>query len=183
MNRYSMDEKYKHLAEIIKKRRSIRTFLQKKVEKEKITKIIHSARYAPSAGNLQPLEIIIVDDPLIKQEIFYAALQQESIQSAPVVLVICGDVDRTASKYGKRGRELYVIQDIATATQNILLTATSLGLGTVWVGAFDEDKIRRILQLPKNVRPFAIIPIGYYEKEPEVPYKRSIEEIIHYNTW
>ena len=145
--------------------------------------MIDAARYAPSAGNLQPLEVIVIDKEELKKKIFDAALKQESILSAPVVLIMCADVKRTSIKYGERGKYLYCIQDVAAATQNLLLMATALDLGTVWVGAFNEEQIKKALNLPNNIKPLAIIPIGYYDNHPQTPYKREIAEIMHFNGW
>ncbi|GIU69587.1 MAG: NADH dehydrogenase [Candidatus Woesearchaeota archaeon] len=128
--------------EAINQRRSIRKYLDKPVEFEKITTIIDSARKAPSAGNLQDWSFIIVTDKnLIKQVASYA-LEQYWIATAPALIVVCGLPEKHEMYYGLRGKRLYNIQDCAAAIENILLSATDLGLGTCWVGAFEEEKIR-----------------------------------------
>ncbi len=171
------------LLDIIKNRRSIRKFTDQAISDNTINLLIEAARWAPSAGNRQSLDIIIVRDRTIKKELSEAALNQESLVSAPLLFVMCANVPRTSSKYGERGERLYVIQDVAAATQNLLLLAHSLGLGTVWVGAFDDDKVSKILKLPGYVRPQVIIPVGYYEKHPNPRSKLNLEEIISYEYW
>jgi len=148
--------------QVFKKRHSVRNFDSKKdVSNDLIEKIIEAAKTAPSAGGLYPTDFIIVRDQKTKEQIAKAALRQDFVAQAPVVIVVVSDVEKTASYYGERGRNLYVIQDAAAATENLILAATALGLGTCWVGAFDEEEIRKILKLKRDFRPLAIIPVGY----------------------
>jgi nitroreductase len=97
------------------------------------------------------------------------------IKEAPVVIVVCSDLDRIKLRYGERGEKLYSIQDTAASIMIILLAAQALGLGTCWVGAFDEERIKEILELPRNLRPLAIIPVGYpkerIEKSERIPFE------------
>jgi nitroreductase len=148
--------------QVFKKRHSVRNFDSRKdVSNDLIEKIIEAAKTAPSAGGLYPTDFIIVRDQKTKEQIAKAALRQDFVAQAPVVIVVVSDVEKTASYYGERGRNLYVIQDAAAATENLILAATALGLGTCWVGAFDEEEIRKILKLKRDFRPLAIIPVGY----------------------
>ncbi|MHA2496374.1 MAG: nitroreductase family protein, partial [Candidatus Hodarchaeales archaeon] len=114
---------------LIRKRRSIRHFKGDEIPKEDVEKLLEAARWAPSAGNRQPVEIIIIESPSQKEQLAEAALQQRFIEAAPVVFAFCADLDRSSARYGTRGSSLYAIQDAAAATQNVLLTATALGLG------------------------------------------------------
>lgn len=164
--------------EAIKKRRSIRKFdPTKKVTDEKIERLLEAARWAPSAGNLQSWFFFVVSDQKLKQQLVEAALGESFIAEAPVVFISCADLQRSASRYGRRGEALYAIQDATIATQNIWLAATEMGLGMVWIGAFDEDEISRVLELPTHLRPIAILPIGYPAESPSPPTRRSIKEI------
>lgn len=165
--------------EAIKGRRSIREFTKQDVPKDSVEKIIDAARMAPSAGNIQPWEFVVVRDSQTKRKIAEAALDQMFIATAPVVIIVCAHLRRSAQGYGSRGEKLYVIQDTAAATENILLVAYVLGLGTCWIGAFEEDKVKEILELPLEVRPVAIIPIGYPAEKLSPPPRRSLDEIIH----
>jgi nitroreductase len=164
----------------IKGRRSIRAFKSKEVLLEAVEKLIEAAMWAPSAGNIQPWEFIIVRKPEIKQKLVEAALNQEYIAEAPVVIVVCANESRSSARYGVRGKTLYCIQDTAAAIQNIHLAAYSFGLGSCWIGAFDEEEAREILKIPEGVRPVAIIPVGYAAKSPSPRQKRAMREIVHY---
>ena len=166
--------------EAIKGRRSIRAFKSEDVPPEIVEKLIDAARWAPSAGNIQPWEFIIVRNPEIKRNLAKAALNQSFIEEAPVVIVVCADEIRSSQGYGVRGKTLYCIQDTAAAAQNIHLAAYSLGLGTCWVGAFNEEEAREILEIPQGVRPVAIIPVGYPAEKPSARNRRPLNQIIHY---
>jgi nitroreductase len=169
--------------EAIKKRRSIRAYTSEEVSEEEVEKLIEAARLAPSAGNIQPWEFVIVRNTEIKRKLSDAALHQTFIEEAPVVIVVCTDIARSSSGYGDRGANLYCLQDTAAATENMLLTAQALGLATCWVGAFHEEEVARVVNTPRNVRPVAIIPVGHPAEKPSVPPKRSMREIVHHETF
>jgi nitroreductase len=169
--------------EAIKGRRSIRAFIGKGVKQKIVEKLIDAARWAPSAGNIQPWEFIIVQKPEIKRRLAEAALDQTFIEEAPVVIAVCAHENRSSEGYGIRGKTLYCIQDTAAAIQNIHLAAYSLGLGTCWVGAFREEEAREILETPLGVRPIAIIPVGCPAESPPPPSRRPLRQIIHYETF
>lgn len=164
--------------EAIKKRRSIRRFdPNKKVTEEQVEKLLEAARWAPSAGNLQSWFFVVVRDQKVKEQLVKAALGQDFIAEAPIVIVSCADLEKSSSRYGNRGTALYAIQDVTIATQNLWLVATEMELGGVWVGALDEDKVSQILDLPSHLRPIAILPIGYPAESSSPPPRRPIEEI------
>jgi len=169
--------------EAIKTRRSIRAFTNQEVSEEEVRRLIEAARHAPSAGNIQPWEFIIVRDPQRKRMLAAAALNETFIEEAPVVIVVCADEIQSDGGYGARGVTLYCLQDTAAATQNILLAACALGLGTCWVGAFYEEEVRKVLNVPRGVRPVAIVPVGHPAEKPGPRQKRPITEIIHYETF
>jgi len=168
------------LSEVIKGRRSIRAFKQQDVPEEAVEKLIDAARHAPSAGNIQPWEFVIARKPDTKKKLAQAA-HQAFVEEAPVVIVVCADEKRSSRGYGKRGEKLYCIQDTAAATQNILLTAYSLGLGTCWVGAFNEKEAKKVLRTPSGMRPVAMIPVGYPNKTPSERDRRPLSQIIHHD--
>ncbi|MEM2105280.1 MAG: nitroreductase family protein [Candidatus Bathyarchaeia archaeon] len=169
--------------EAIKGRRSIRAFESRNVPDELVEKLIDAARWAPSAGNIQPWEFVVVRKPEIKKMLAEAALNQSFIEEAPVVIVVCANENRSMHGYGVRGKTLYCIQDTAAAIQNIHLTAYSLGLGTCWVGAFKEEKAKEILKAPQGIRPVAIIPVGYPAETPPPRNRRPTSQIVHYETF
>jgi len=171
------------LFEAIKGRRSVRVFTREEVTKEEVEKLIDAARWAPSAGNIQPWEFIVVRKPEIKRRLSIAALRQTFIEEAPVVIVVCANQIRSGRGYGARGVNLYCLQDTAAATQNIHLAAYALGLATCWVGAFKEGEAKKTLNLPEGVRPVAIIPVGHPARKSIVRSRRPLSEIIHYETY
>ena len=171
------------VSEAIKERRSIRSFTTENISDTDVKQLIQAARWAPSAGNTQPLELVVVRDPEIKRRLSVAALKQTFIQKAPVVFVVCADVNRSKKGYGSRGEQLYSIQDTAAATENILLAAHELGFGTCWIGAFNKKDVAKVINAPKNVKPLAIVPVGYPAEKPYVPKRRIADEFVHYETF
>jgi nitroreductase len=169
--------------EAIKERRSIRSFTDENVSEETVEQLIEAARWAPSAGNIQPLELVVVRNIEVKRKLTAAALNQQLIQKASVVFVVCTDMVRSRMGYGSRGEKLYSIQDTAAATENILLVAQELGLATCWIGAFHEKEVAEAINAPKNTKPVAIIPVGYPAVRPPAPEKRAVNEIVHYETF
>jgi len=169
--------------EAIKGRRSIRAYKNEEVPAQIVQKLIEAACWAPSAGNIQPWEFIIVRKREIKRRLAEAALGQTFIEEAPVVIVVCANENRIVQRYGIRGKELYCVQDTAAAVQNIHLAAYSLGLGTCWVGAFDEEEARKILETPREIRPVAVVPVGHPAESPTAPNRRPQNEIVHYETF
>lgn len=170
------------LTEAIKKRRSVRRFKSDPVDDKIIQRIIELGNMAPSAGNLQPRDFIIVTNKDQRFALAQAALNQTFIYDAPVVVTVCVNYDRAAS-YGSRGRDLYCIQDSAAAVENMLLAAVDFGLASCWVGAFNEKKVSQVLDLPSQVRPVALLPIGYPLEEIKSSYRINLDELIHRNRW
>ncbi len=169
----------KDVFEAIKERRSIRAFKPDALPQATVTRLVEAACYAPSAGNIQPWQFYIVTNQSKREGLMKAAMDQGFVAQAPVVIVVCAQPDLAAAKYGSRGSSLYSIQDTAAAVQNILLGAYALGLGTCWVGAFDEKEVAQVLGLPDAHRAVALIPVGYPAREGLSRPKRSVEEIVH----
>ena len=162
----------------IKKRRSIRKYLDVPVEWYKVTKILEAGKQAPSSGNLQNWRFIIVTDKKMRRKLAEASLQQYWMESAPVHIVVCSQLTIAKQFYGLRGERFYTIQNCAAAIQNMLLAAHSLGLGSCWVGAFDEGKLKTLLDIPEDVRPEAIITIGYPDENPEEPEEYELYDVV-----
>ena len=171
------------LIEALKTRRSIRRFKSDPVSDKMLWEILEMANAAPSAGNLQAREFILVRDPTVKDELAASAFGQSFIAQAPVVLVVCGNLNRSGSGYGDRGRDLYSIQDADAAVMHILLTAHAKGLGTCWVGAFDDERVSSVLNLPQYIRPIAIIPLGYPASKPCTTSRIDIKKLVHFDKW
>jgi nitroreductase len=169
------------LLEAIRGRRSVRAFKQQDVLDETVEKLINAGILAPSAGNIQPWEFIIVRKMEVKRKLARAALNQAFIEEAPVVIVVCANEMRCSMGYGFRGKTLYCLQDTAAATQNILLTAYSLGLGACWIGAFNEEVAKQAVNAPEGIRPVVIVPVGYPDETPSHRRIRPFSHIIHYD--
>ena len=167
------------LLEAITKRRSIRKFKDKIPDDELIEKIVEAGIWAPSAGDLQSWDAVIVKDQNTKVKIGIAAYVQEFVAKAPVLIVVCANEASAGARYGERGRNLYCIQDASCAALNMMLRAYDLGLGSAWVGAFKEEDIAAELNLPAHVRPVALIPLGYPDEEPKAPPRRRVEQVIN----
>lgn len=167
------------LLEIIKNRRSIREFQKKEIPEEIVEKLIEALIWAPSAGNLQSRKFYFIFNQKIKEELVKAALGQDFIAQAPLVIIGCTD-DRIFSQYGERGKSLYSICDVSASIQNLVLLAHAKGLGTCWIGSFDEGEVSKILSLPENLRTIVILPIGYSAEKPEAPPRISRKEAIKF---
>jgi len=165
--------------EAIARRRSVRQFAaEKPVDEEAVRRILEAGIAAPSAGNGQSWRFVVVRDPEVKHRLAYEAGHQRFIDQAPVAIVVCADLDAAEKGYGERGRETYALQDTAAAIENMLLAICDMGLGSCWVGAFSEAVASEILGLAGNVRPLAILPVGFpAEPSLRVPPRRRVEEV------
>ncbi len=170
--------------DIIKRRKMIRQYIQDKpIPQEIVDKLIANAHRAPSAGHTQVQEFIIVQDPVIKEKLGEAALNQEQVYDAPLLIVVCANTSRSVNRYGKRGREFYSIIDGAFASMLILLTAVNEGIGACFVGAFQDDKVSEILELPKYVKPIGIIALGFPAEDPGKFKRIDISKLVHYEKY
>lgn len=169
-----------NVLEAINARASIRKFKTDAVASEDIDKLLNAALRAPSAGNLQPWFFYVITSDNLKEALAGAAFGQKFISYAPVVVVACVEPEVSARIYGDRGRFLYSLQDIAAAIENIMLAAVSLGLGSCWVGAFDEIKVAQLLNINVDRRPVALIPIGYPEKVSGTTPRKPLSQVVKY---
>lgn len=161
----------------VKERRSIRDFQKKDIPDALLERLAEALIWAPSAGNLQARKFYFVRQPNTKKKIAAAALNQSFIAEAPLVIVGCSD-SRISDKYGERGVYLYSVQDVALSIMGMMLLAHENGLGSCWVGAFNEADIRKILDMPNHLRPVAIVPVGYPSKIPYPPPRVSIKDAV-----
>lgn len=166
-----------NVLEAVRKRRSIRSFLDRDVPEEVTDALIDSLIWAPSAGNLQSRRFYIVKDEKLKKKLAAAALNQTFIREAPLVVVCCTD-SRIGRSYGQRGTELYTIQDVAASIMCMMLTAEEKGIGTCWVGAFREEEVSRVLDLPAHHRPVALVPVGYPSRIPKPTSRLPSEDVV-----
>jgi len=148
----------------IKKRRSVRSFLDKGIEESKISKILEAGSLAPSSGNVQNWEFIVVKND--KEEIAEAC-RQDFILEAAVLIIVCNTKNKIEILFGDKGKEFYGIQNCAMAIENMLLGATALGLGSCFVAVFDEERIKRTLSIPGDVSVDGVIVLGYAKGKSE----------------
>jgi nitroreductase len=165
--------------QIIEARHAARSFKATPVEEQKIRRILEAANRAPSAGNLQGYEMYLVRKLEQRQSLVKAAGDQEFLAEAPLVLIFCSNPALSAEQYKKRGIELYSVQDATIACTFAMLAAANLGLSTVWVGAFDENAVRKAAGISEQLRPVALLPIGYAAHAPRVTTRRELSDIVH----
>ena len=163
----------------ISNRRSVRKYQAKEVEEHKIERILEAGRLSPSAGNRQEWKFVVVKDKAIKQQLVVAARGQSSVEEAPVVLVGCA-VD--ASAIMPCGQYTYTV-DLSIAFAYMILEAEELGLGTCWLGAFDEDVVKKALDIPEEVRVVAMTPLGYPAESPSARPRKTMKEIVCYEKY
>jgi nitroreductase len=164
--------------DLVSSRHSVRAFKEQKMSDDTIKKILAAATKASSAGNLQSYQIFIIAKKEDKKRLAAAAHAQNFIENASVVFVFCADPVTSAREYGKRGEDLYCIQDATIACSYAQLAAHSLGFSSVWVGSFDEDKVAKILKLPSGLRAIAMLVVGMPAEKPEITPRRPLSEII-----
>lgn len=164
----------------IKTRKSVRKYLSMPVEKEKLTAILEAGRLAPSASNRQEWRFVVVGDDATKRKLAEAANNQTFVGEAAVVIAACAETDGHVMSCGQA---CYPI-DVAIALDHVTLAAEELGLGTCWIGAFNESRVKQILSIPAQVRVVALMPLGY-PSDPSVAKKNRLpfNKIVKYEHW
>jgi nitroreductase len=156
------------ILDAVKERRSVRDFLPGAIPTALIETLKEALIWAPSAGNLQARKFYFLFSKKIKEKLAAVAF---------LVIVACTD-STISAHYGERGVHLYTIQDVAVSLMGMMLVAHEAGLGSVWVGAFHEEEVSHILHLPRNLRPVAIVPVGYPASIPVAPQRVSKDYAI-----
>jgi nitroreductase len=169
--------------EAISARQSIRAYQATDVEYIKLERILTAANTAPSAGNLQAYQIIVVQHAATRSSLAAAAHGQGFLARAPVVLAFLTDPARSATRYAARGERLFCIQDATIAACHAQLAATALGLGSCWVGAFDDRRIAQILGVPAQLHPVCLLAIGYATERPAYTSRRDLTDLVHEETF
>ena len=162
--------------EAIKSRYSVRAYKNEPVPEEKLHKILDAARLAPSARNRQEWKFIVVRDKVTRRKLAEAASHQMFIAEAPVVIVACA----TEHSHIMRCDVPAYAVDLAIAVDHMTLVATEEGLGTCWIGAFNQDEVRKILDIPDTCKVVALLPLGYPADIPPMKFRKSLEEIVCY---
>lgn len=166
--------------EIIKARKSVRSFQKKDVPEEVIARLLEAARLAPSASNRQEWRFVVVRDAAARKALADASCKQRFVAEAPILLVCCAETDDHVMACG----QLCYPIDVAIAIDHITLCAVAEGLGTCWIGAFYEDPVKKILRIPPHIRVVELLPIGY-PKDPSPVTKRRLplKDIVKYERW
>ncbi len=165
----------------IQTRRSVRSFKKKKPDWRNIIEAIHSAQYAPMAGGNFSLRILIIDDST-KIEKIADFSEQKFIEEAKYLAIFISDPKVTKIPYGERG-ETYLKQQAGAAMQNFNLHLTDIGLSTCWIGHFNEEEIKRLLKIPKEMNIEAIFPIGYPKENLKIRQKKPPYNYLYFNEW
>lgn len=170
------------LSDALKERKCVRSYSAKNVRFDEIIAICDAARFSPMAGNIYTLRLIVVGDKEKKNKLAEAALEQEFIADASYIIVVCSDTTNLVRSYGSRA-EMYSRQQAGAAIENMFLKVTELGLATCWVGAFDENAVKRILNIPENVQVEAIMPIANPLGKTSQKKKPDLKFILYFEKW
>ena len=166
----------------IKNRRSIRAYHSKPVPEEVLMRILEAGRLAPSEGNIQPWHFVVVRDAKKREELSKGRLFAGFLRESPVVIVGCGD---------QQASPRWHVVDVAIAMQNMVLTAKSEGLGTCWIGDFNEEKVKMLLKIPDKMKIIALLSLGFPRKKADligklaklIRRKKSLKEIVSFEEY
>ena len=165
--------------EAIQTRRSVRAYQDKEVPEEKIKKVLEAAQSAPSANNQQPWKFIVVRDPKNREKLTRAAANQSFVGEAPVIIVAVALQPESVMRCGV---PKYPV-DLAIAVDHMTLLAVDEGLGTCWIGAFYQDEVRKILNIPEKYKVVALLPLGFPADKPGSKFRKPLEEIVCYESF
>lgn len=169
--------------QVFRDRRSIRKYTDAPVEREKIEQVLHAARLAPSWKNLQCWRFLVLTDPARKEALLSAFAEdnpgRKAFLQAPVAIVVCADPVESDVSHGID----YFVADAAIAFEHICLAAHALGLGSCWMGLFDETDMKAKLGIPEHMRVVGVTPLGYPDQEPKPRPRKALHEIAFFNEW
>jgi len=167
------------LYEAIKSRYSVRSYVNKPVEQEKLDRILDAARQAPSGSNRQPWKLVVVRDAETRKKLVPACSNQEFVGQAPVVIAGVGLMPDRIMSCGVPGDPV----DVAIALEHVALAATAEGLGTCWIGSFHQDQIRALLGIPANAKVIEVMTLGYPADHPRPKTRKPMKELACYDRW
>jgi nitroreductase len=167
--------------EVIQKRRSVRKYKENPIPEEVLLRVLEAARLAPSGKNFQPWKFIIVKDKALKEKLARASAGQFFIAKAPIIIVGCGFPDNCYARMGRYMKSWSV--DVTIALEHLILQAQEEGLGTCWIGSFEEEEVKAILNVPEEVKVLALTPLGYPDEIPPFRGRKSLDEIISYDRY
>ena len=162
--------------EVVRQRRSVRAYRTDPVEEEKLERVLEAARLAPSAANRQPLQFYVVRDKGLRARMLEAYSQQWFVD-APVIICACA---RPAEAWQRVDGKNYADVDVTIAMDHLILAATAEGLGTCWIGAFKPERLRELLELPPDLEPLAMTPLGYPDAQPSPTPRKTLDELVDY---
>lgn len=165
--------------DVIKARSSIRRYKDKPIHKQTFLSILEAARLAQSADNRQPWEFIAVTDPAMKRRLVQAAGNQGFVGEAAAVIVCLANPRESASVGPFEG----FMMDLAIAIDNMALTAWDFDIGSCWIGTYNEEKVKELLSVPKNLRVVSLLTLGYPDQVPGAKYRKPLDEIVHYEKY
>ena len=169
------------ILEIIRDRRSVRRYNGEPVPEETLARVLEAARLAPSAKNLQPWKFVVVRDRTTKVALAKAAFDQTFIAEADIVIAVCGFPERAYPRQGHYMNSWPI--DLAIAFEHLILQASEEGLGTCWIGAFEETAVKAVLDVPADVRVMAMTPIGWPAESPAARGRKPLSEIVSYDRY
>jgi len=165
--------------DIIKKRRSTRKYKEDEIPEEVLNRVLEAARLAPSGKNFQPWKFVLVKDKDLKEKLARAARGQMFIAEAPVIIAACGFPEQSYARQGNYMKSWPI--DVTIAIDHLMLQAAEEGLGTCWIGAFEEKEVKPLLGIPDDVRVLALTPLGYPDESPPDRGRKPLDEIISYD--
>jgi nitroreductase len=173
--------------ELVRGRRSVRRYLDQPVERDALLTCLEAARLAPSAENVQPWRFLVIDDPDIKErfsDVVFSGIYRVSrfAAKAPVLILILARPDLLADRIGKPFRNIsFYLIDVGIAGGHIALQAEELGLGTCWIGWFNERRARKFFRVPRKYKIVCLMTLGHYEKRPRERSRKSLDDIVWFN--
>lgn len=166
---------------VIRARRSVRAYKDQPLPEAVLDSVMEAARLAPSGKNLQPWKFILVKDPAMRLKLAEASRAQYFIAQAPVIIVACGYPDRCYQRQGNYMTSWPI--DVSIALDHLMLKAQEEGLGTCWIGAFEETTVKALLQIPPDVKVLALTPLGFPNEAPADRGRRSLDRILCYEKY
>lgn len=167
------------ILDVIRNRRSVRTYKNDPIPEDILHKVLEAGRLAPSGKNLQPWKFIIIKDSSLKNRVAEACAKQFFMAAAPVIIAACAFPENCYAHMGRYMKSWPI--DVAIALEHMILMAQEAGLGTCWIGAFDENQVKPLLNIPESVRVLALTPLGYPDESPRDRGRKPLEEIVSYD--
>jgi len=167
--------------DVIRERRSVRAYKKDPIPEESLRRILEAARLAPSGKNFQPWKFVVVQDDNLKKKLAKASNDQNFIAGAPLIIVACGFPEDCYRSMGRYMRSWAV--DVTIALEHLILQAQEEGLGTCWIGSFEEQAVKSLLAVPAEVKVLALTPLGYPDEIPVSRGRKSLEEIVSYDSF